>query len=121
MSGEAAPRPFIFVRPPSPPDALRAAIRRAYRVDETARVEALLAQAELAPEARERVAARARELVAKVRAGRRGIGGLDVFLHEYGLTSQEGVVLMCLAEALLRIPDNETADVPRGGASAYSR
>ncbi len=110
MSDAAAPGPFVFVRPPPPPDALRAAIRRAYRADETARVEALLAQAELAPEARERVAARARELVVKVRAGRRGVGGLDVFLQEYGLTSKEGVVLMCLAEALLRIPDNETAD-----------
>ncbi len=101
---------MIFSQPPPPADPLRAAIRKAYRADETACVEALLAQAELAPEARERVAARARELVAKVREGRRGAGGLDAFLHEYELTSQEGVVLMCLAEALLRIPDSETAN-----------
>lgn len=37
-------------------------------------------------------------------------GGLEAFLQEYDLSSQEGVVLMCLAEALLRIPDNATAD-----------
>ncbi|MCH7889073.1 MAG: bifunctional proline dehydrogenase/L-glutamate gamma-semialdehyde dehydrogenase PutA, partial [Proteobacteria bacterium] len=101
---------MIFAQPPPPADALRAAIRKAYRADETACVEALIAQAELAPEARERVAARARELVAKVRAERRRAGGLDAFLHEYDLASQEGVVLMCLAEALLRIPDSETAN-----------
>src|SRR5690606_17762469 len=37
-------------------------------------------------------------------------GGLDAFIHEYDLSSREGVALMCLAEALLRIPDPETAD-----------
>ena len=37
-------------------------------------------------------------------------GGIDAFVHEYGLTSEEGVILMCLAEALLRIPDADTAD-----------
>ena len=36
--------------------------------------------------------------------------GLDAFLRQYDLSSQEGVILMCLAEALLRIPDDETAD-----------
>src|SRR5690606_34845306 len=37
-------------------------------------------------------------------------GGIDAFLREYHLGSREGVILMCLAEALLRIPDAETAD-----------
>ncbi|MFQ5957835.1 MAG: bifunctional proline dehydrogenase/L-glutamate gamma-semialdehyde dehydrogenase PutA, partial [Alphaproteobacteria bacterium] len=106
----AGPGPMIFARPPAPPDTLRAAIRDVYRADETACVEALLPQADLPADARGRIAARASELVAKVRAGRRGIGGIDAFLHEYGLSSQEGVVLMCLAEALLRIPDGETAN-----------
>jgi RHH-type proline utilization regulon transcriptional repressor/proline dehydrogenase/delta 1-pyrroline-5-carboxylate dehydrogenase len=45
-----------------------------------------------------------------VRRKRIGDGGLDAFLHEYALSSQEGVALMCLAEALLRIPDAETVD-----------
>ena len=44
------------------------------------------------------------------RAGRRETGGVDSFLHEYGLSSREGVLLLCLAEALLRIPDAATAD-----------
>jgi len=35
-------------------------------------------------------------------------GGLDAFLHEYDLSSEEGIALMCLAEALLRHPDSET-------------
>jgi RHH-type proline utilization regulon transcriptional repressor/proline dehydrogenase/delta 1-pyrroline-5-carboxylate dehydrogenase len=44
------------------------------------------------------------------RANRHKHGGVDAFMHEYGLTSEEGVILMCLAEALLRIPDKDTAD-----------
>src|SRR5437764_1740797 len=61
-------------------------------------------------EARERIAATARRLVDTVRRERLGKGGLDAFLHEYALSSPEGVALMCLAEALLRIPDAETVD-----------
>ena len=110
MSEEGEPAPFVFARPPPPADTLRAAIRKACLGDETACVEALADEAELSPLARERVASRARDLVARVRAGRRGAGGLDAFLQEYALSSQEGVVLMCLAEALLRIPDSETAN-----------
>ena len=52
----------------------------------------------------------ARRLVEAVRKGRRQQGGIDAFMQEYALSSEEGVVLMCLAEALLRIPDAGTAD-----------
>lgn len=52
----------------------------------------------------------ARRLVHAVRKGRRPQGGVDAFMQEYSLSSEEGVVLMCLAEALLRIPDADTAD-----------
>ena len=52
----------------------------------------------------------ARGLVAAVRRERHGKGGIDAFLHEYALSSQEGVALLCLAEALLRIPDADTVD-----------
>ena len=48
--------------------------------------------------------------LADVRAHRTSQGGIDAFMQEYSLSSEEGVVLMCLAEALLRIPDAETAD-----------
>ena len=45
-----------------------------------------------------------------MRSARGSGGALDAFLREYSLASREGVILMCLAEALLRIPDGETAD-----------
>ena len=78
--------------------------------DETATVRALAADAALSADDQRRVAELARQLVAAVRAGRRQQGGIDAFMQEYSLSSEEGVVLMCLAEALLRIPDPETAD-----------
>ncbi|MEA2783158.1 MAG: RHH-type transcriptional regulator, proline utilization regulon repressor / proline dehydrogenase [Rhodospirillaceae bacterium] len=102
---------MISNEPLPPADPLRARIRRTYRADETATVEQLLAAAELPPATLDRIAERARDLVQKVRASRLGQGGLDAFLHEYELSSREGVVLMCLAEALLRIPDAETANL----------
>ncbi len=103
-------RSFVFDRPPSPASGPRARLPRLYRADETQVVEALLAEAALSPEQMRQVTLTARALVQEVRKGRVGAGGLDAFLHEYALSSREGVVLMCLAEALLRIPDAETAD-----------
>jgi RHH-type proline utilization regulon transcriptional repressor/proline dehydrogenase/delta 1-pyrroline-5-carboxylate dehydrogenase len=99
----------IFERPPSLDDPLRSAISALYRADEAACLGELLAIACLPDATRGAVAARARSLVQGVRAAGQG-AGLDAFLSEYGLDSEEGVVLMCLAEALLRIPDRETAD-----------
>jgi RHH-type proline utilization regulon transcriptional repressor/proline dehydrogenase/delta 1-pyrroline-5-carboxylate dehydrogenase len=78
--------------------------------DETALVKSLAAAASLDAGQARQVADLARRLVAAVRAGRRQQGGIDAFMQEYSLSSEEGVVLMCLAEALLRIPDAETAD-----------
>ena len=57
-----------------------------------------------------RIQARARDLAQRVRDARGDRLGVEAFLHEYGLSTPEGVMLMCLAEALLRIPDPETAD-----------
>jgi RHH-type proline utilization regulon transcriptional repressor/proline dehydrogenase/delta 1-pyrroline-5-carboxylate dehydrogenase len=62
------------------------------------------------PVAEERTDQRARALVNSVREKRAERGVLDAFMQEYDLSSEEGVVLMCLAEALLRIPDDETAE-----------
>ena len=89
---------------------LRQALRATYHADETEVVEALLAEAELPAPARKRVAERATLLVEEVRRRRLGQGGIDAFMNEYELSSREGVVLMCLAEALLRVPDADTAD-----------
>ena len=91
-------------------DPLRAALRADIRAEETGIVRRLAAEAAFSESARERVAARARALVEEVRRARVGNGGLDAFLQEFGLSSKEGVVLMCLAEALLRVPDAETVD-----------
>jgi RHH-type proline utilization regulon transcriptional repressor/proline dehydrogenase/delta 1-pyrroline-5-carboxylate dehydrogenase len=92
------------------PTPLRAAVRAAIRADETELVESLAEKARFAPAALDRIAERARELVVEVRRKRRDQGGIDAFMHEFELSSREGVVLMCLAEALLRVPDAETVD-----------
>ena len=70
----------------------------------------LLVQAQLSPAARARVAATARDLVEAMREDARAGGGIEHFLQEYRISSTEGVVLLCLAEAFLRIPDDHTAD-----------
>ncbi len=101
---------LVFTAPLPPETPLRAAIRDAHRLDEMEADARILAAADMPLEAREHIAATARRLVDTVRRERLGKGGLDAFLHEYALSSPEGVALMCLAEALLRIPDAETVD-----------
>ena len=86
------------------------ALRQHFLVDETAAVTRLLAAAKLPPEAAVRVSAEARRLVEAVRNRQKQDAGMQSFLTEYDLSSQEGVLLMCVAEALLRIPDATTAD-----------
>jgi RHH-type proline utilization regulon transcriptional repressor/proline dehydrogenase/delta 1-pyrroline-5-carboxylate dehydrogenase len=86
---------------------LRAAITAACRRDETAAVEWLLAQGAAASAD---AATLARRLVSSVREKRTRSSGVDALMHEFSLSSEEGVALMCLAEALLRIPDSDTAD-----------
>ena len=101
---------FIGDFPEPEPDPLRAAIQAATLADETSCVEALVAEADPGVASRRRIAARATTLVERIRDRAQSAGGLDAFMHEYDLSSQEGVMLMCLAEALLRVPDAETAD-----------
>ena len=86
---------------------LRAAITGAYRRDEATAVAALLAEGACANDAAQ---ALARALVSQVRQQRTRSSGVDALMHEFSLSSDEGVALMCLAEALLRIPDSATAD-----------
>ncbi len=70
----------------------------------------LLHRLELTGGARHRAVAVAMALVAGARARRDERPFLDAFLQEFGLSNQEGIALMCIAEALLRIPDDATAD-----------
>jgi RHH-type proline utilization regulon transcriptional repressor/proline dehydrogenase/delta 1-pyrroline-5-carboxylate dehydrogenase len=86
---------------------LRAAITSAYRRDETTAVEWLLGQGAAASAGAYMLAHR---LVSSVREKRTRSSGVDALMHEFSLSSEEGVALMCLAEALLRIPDSDTAD-----------
>jgi RHH-type proline utilization regulon transcriptional repressor/proline dehydrogenase/delta 1-pyrroline-5-carboxylate dehydrogenase len=69
----------------------------------------LTQQAELSPDERAEICAAAAELVSKIRK-HSSPGMMEVFLAEYGLSTDEGIALMCLAEALLRVPDAETID-----------
>ncbi len=101
---------MIFEQPPPDRDPLRSAIDAYYRADEAACVHELLHKLQLSDDARARIEKRARHLVGSVRSSRHGKGGLDAFLNEYGLSTQEGVLLMCIAEALLRVPDKETQE-----------
>jgi RHH-type proline utilization regulon transcriptional repressor/proline dehydrogenase/delta 1-pyrroline-5-carboxylate dehydrogenase len=78
--------------------------------DEDAAVGQLLADAPLDPAARASVNAEARALVERARGLKRRKGVMESFLEEFGLSNAEGLALMCLAEALLRVPDAETAD-----------
>jgi RHH-type proline utilization regulon transcriptional repressor/proline dehydrogenase/delta 1-pyrroline-5-carboxylate dehydrogenase len=101
---------MLFAKPLPDPGPLRAALRATNRMGEARCVEERLAEASLPPDSRDRIAATARGLVEELRRRHAGAGGLDAFMAEYELSSEEGIVLMCLAEALLRIPDADTAD-----------
>jgi len=92
--GPAGPPPFAA--PYAPPDAPL--------------IEALIAETALPPVVSHAVEDRARRLIEGIRARRGGIGGLEDFLHDYSLTTREGLALMSLAEALLRVPDEATQD-----------
>ena len=93
---------------PSLPD--RSAIADMLMSDETVVVRGLVEKARVPGLQQARIRQLAERLVKAVRKGRRQKGGVDEFMLEYSLSSEEGVVLMCLAEALLRIPDADTAD-----------
>lgn len=93
-------------------DELFKAVSDNYIVDEEQYLSELIKLVPSSDEAIERVTRRAHELVNKVRQfEKKGLMvGIDAFLQQYSLETQEGIILMCLAEALLRIPDAATAD-----------
>nr|WP_234026260.1 bifunctional proline dehydrogenase/L-glutamate gamma-semialdehyde dehydrogenase PutA [Qipengyuania thermophila] len=83
-------------------------LRAAYRQDEESCVRQRLVEAEAAAGVHRPAAEIAALLIAGAR--RRKASGIDAFLHQFGLDTDEGIALMCLAEALLRVPDPATAD-----------
>ncbi|AFF23871.1 proline dehydrogenase/delta-1-pyrroline-5-carboxylate dehydrogenase [Pasteurella multocida subsp. multocida str. HN06] len=90
--------------------SLREPLSQHYRIDETTLVQKLLSDAEIPSDLQTKIQQLARKLVENVRNARQNASGVDALMHEFSLSSQEGVALMCLAEALLRIPDKATAD-----------
>ena len=94
---------------PRDPDG--ADIRAAFLADEHASVARLAEHAKVDAALAAAIAAQARAWVEGVRQRRRSHAGVESFLQQYDLSTQEGVLLMCVAEALLRIPDAETADL----------
>jgi RHH-type proline utilization regulon transcriptional repressor/proline dehydrogenase/delta 1-pyrroline-5-carboxylate dehydrogenase len=93
----------------STPDPLRAAIDAGALAPEGPLVARLREEAGLSPAERAHVVEDAADLVRAIRSrGRPGL--MEQVLAEYGLSTDEGVALMCLAEALLRVPDAPTID-----------
>ena len=90
-------------------DALRGTVRQRYRQSESDIVQELLKAVSLSDRERHMLSERAAELVSDLRT-ENNPSIMESFLNEYGLSTKEGVGLMCLAEALLRVPDSETID-----------
>ena len=88
----------------------RAWLRAAYRMDEASCVAERLEAAKLSLPLRRDIEKKAAALVEAMRDVEANPSGLDAFLESYDLASEEGVLLLCLAEALLRVPDGATAD-----------
>ena len=86
------------------------AIEQQYAVDEDAYLAQLVELAEPSADFRHTSEMRARKIVEAIRAEGDVAHAVDKLLQEYSLDNEEGVILMCLAEALMRVPDAETAD-----------
>ncbi|EAQ28854.1 PutA [Erythrobacter sp. NAP1] len=86
----------------------RSELRRAYRAEEEKCIAERLEQAAPARKVSETASGLAIDLIEGARSHK--ASGIDAFLQQYGLDTEEGIALMCLAEALLRVPDDETAD-----------
>ncbi|HHG0470851.1 TPA: trifunctional transcriptional regulator/proline dehydrogenase/L-glutamate gamma-semialdehyde dehydrogenase [Proteus mirabilis] len=107
-------QPFLeFAEQIHPQSVLRSAITSAYRIPETQAVPMLLQQATLPEHEAQATHKLAYSIAEKLRKQKQGVGRSGLvqgLLQEFSLSSQEGVALMCLAEALLRIPDKATRD-----------
>lgn len=100
----------VFRGIPMHRDELRDTVRQTLWLSERTCVQERLHQARRERAQEYAIRAHAREMVDSVRSQRDRSPDMDAFLQEYDLSSREGILLMCLAEALLRIPDADTAD-----------
>ncbi|WBA19487.1 bifunctional proline dehydrogenase/L-glutamate gamma-semialdehyde dehydrogenase PutA [Salinivibrio kushneri] len=81
-----------------------------YCADESLWLQQLIPLAEATDSEREQTRRQATQLIEQVRADKKAVQMIDALLLEYSLDTREGILLMCLAEALMRIPDSHTAD-----------
>lgn len=86
----------------------RSTLNKAYRMDEATCVNKLFAILELTPTIEQKIQQRARQLITEVREQEKERSGINLLMTHYDLSTEEGILLMCLAEALLRVPDKET-------------
>ena len=99
-----------FIDQPAARDSSISYINDNYLADEQELVRQLAAEADPGESTRQKITDTAAQLVRAVRKNTKNDGGIEAFLKQYDLSSDEGVLLMCVAEALLRIPDADTAD-----------
>jgi RHH-type proline utilization regulon transcriptional repressor/proline dehydrogenase/delta 1-pyrroline-5-carboxylate dehydrogenase len=101
--------------------------RPEFAPDDASLARDFLARAALPPDREARVDDEARRMVGAIRGRSGGIGGVEQLLREYSLTTPEGLALMVLAEGLLRVPDDATADrliedkLGQGGFATHSQ
>ncbi|MCE0495119.1 bifunctional proline dehydrogenase/L-glutamate gamma-semialdehyde dehydrogenase PutA [Vibrio salinus] len=93
-----------------PLDKLWTMISPLYMVDESQWLEQLLPLATPTKDEKKEISEKTTQLIEAIRSDKQSIQMIDALLLEYSLDTQEGILLMCLAEALMRIPDSETAD-----------
>jgi RHH-type transcriptional regulator, proline utilization regulon repressor / proline dehydrogenase / delta 1-pyrroline-5-carboxylate dehydrogenase len=110
MEGPDALEPSTMTRSTSPSALPIPPFRAPFSPDDEALAASLLAQSALAPDVERTIDREARRLIEAIRKSSGGIGGVEQILQEYSLSTKEGLALMVLAEALLRVPDSLTAD-----------
>jgi RHH-type proline utilization regulon transcriptional repressor/proline dehydrogenase/delta 1-pyrroline-5-carboxylate dehydrogenase len=99
-----------FIDQPAASESSISHINDNYLADERELVRKLAAEADPGESVRQKIQNTATQLVRAVRKNTENDSGIEAFLQKYDLSSDEGVLLMCIAESLLRIPDADTAD-----------
>ncbi|MDG7055962.1 MAG: bifunctional proline dehydrogenase/L-glutamate gamma-semialdehyde dehydrogenase PutA [Wolbachia endosymbiont of Meromenopon meropis] len=90
------------------PNELRKRLQRFYRTDEKSCVRYLVEKTELSTDSKSRIYNIAKQIIEKIKGNKLDIIGS--FIQQYSLSNDEGIALMCIAESLLRIPDDYTID-----------
>ena len=103
-------QPLLAPELPARAAGARQALTDHWSRDEATLIRELLPLAELPADSAAAAQATAHDLVSRVRRMTKDQGAIEAFMRQYDLGSEEGILLMCVAEALLRIPDAETAD-----------